>query len=229
MEPITPNPLPGPGVPVVQEASTSTPLLGTPTTITTPVQKKSQQTGWRGFLSTFLLIGGALVVAIFINQFVFQSYEVDGSSMEPSLHNKDRLIIWKLPRTWARITNHDYSPQRGDIIVFHKPDGSDEQLIKRVIGLPGDRVLVSDGTMTVFNKTKPDGFQPDDAPYGKNLPETAGNVDVSVGKGEIFVSGDNRIPGASLDSRSSLGNIDLDLVVGKLVLRLFPFQSFDTY
>ncbi len=113
--------------------------------------------------------------------------------------------------------------------MFHKPDGSEEQLIKRVIGLPGDRVVVSDGTITVFNKSDPDGFQPDDAPYGKNLPETAGNVDVSVGEGEIFVSGDNRIPGASLDSRSSLGNIDLGLVVGKLVLRLFPFQSFETF
>lgn len=185
--------------------------------------------GLRGFLSTFLLIGGALVFAIFINQFIFQSYEVDGSSMEPSLQHKDRLIIWKLPRTWARITNNDYSPQRGDVIVFHKPDGSEEQLIKRVIGLPGDRVVVSDGELTVFNKADPDGFRPDDAPYGKDLPETAGNVDVSVGKGEIFVSGDNRIPGASLDSRSSLGNIDLDLVVGKLVLRIFPFQSFETF
>lgn len=229
MEPITPNPLPGPNVPVVQDASTSTPLPGTPATITTPVQKKSQQTGWRGFLSTFLLIGGALVVAIFINQFVFQSYEVDGSSMEPSLHNKDRLIIWKLPRTWARITSHDFSPQRGDIIVFHKPDGSDEQLIKRVIGLPGDRVVVADDMITVYNSEFPDGFKPDSAPYGKDLAPTAGNVDVSVRKGEVFVSGDNRIPGASLDSRSSLGNIDMSLVVGKLVLRLFPFQSFDTY
>lgn len=194
----------------------------------TPV-KANKHSGLRGFLSTFLLIGGALVFAIIINQFIFQSYEVDGSSMEPSLQNKDRLIIWKLPRTWARITDNDYSPQRGDVIVFHKPDGSDEQLIKRVIGLPGDRVVVSDGEITVFNKADPDGFSPDDAPYGKNLPETAGNVDVSVGKGEVFVSGDNRIPGASLDSRSSLGNIDLDLVVGKLVLRIFPFQSFETF
>ncbi len=113
--------------------------------------------------------------------------------------------------------------------MFHKPDGSTEQLIKRVIGLPGDRVVVSDGVMTVFNKTFPNGFRPDDAPYGKNLAVTSGNVDVRVSKGEVFVSGDNRIPGASLDSRSSLGNIDLDLIVGKLVLRLFPFQSFDTF
>ncbi|MEK7472018.1 MAG: signal peptidase I [Patescibacteria group bacterium] len=206
----------------------ATPQPPSPSPLAPPVTKK-KHSGLRGFLSTFILIGGALLFAIFINQFIFQSYEVDGSSMEPSLQHKDRLIIWKLPRTWARITKNDYSPARGDVVVFHKPDGSEEQLIKRVIGLPGDRVVVSDGTITVFNKSDPDGFQPDDAPYGKNLPETAGNVDVSVGEGEIFVSGDNRIPGASLDSRSSLGNIDLGLVVGKLVLRLFPFQSFETF
>jgi len=194
-----------------------------------PLVMKKKYPGLRGFFSTFALIGGALLLAIFINQFVFQSYEVDGSSMEPSLQNEDRLIIWKLPRTWARITKHDYQPQRGDVIVFHKPDGSKEQLIKRVIGLPGERVVVSDGEITVFSKTFPDGFKPDDAPYGKNLSETAGNVDVRVDRGEVFVSGDNRIPGASLDSRSSLGNIDLDLVVGKLALRIFPFQSFETF
>lgn len=179
----------------------------------------------RSFFSTFLLIAGALVFALTINAFVFQSYEVDGSSMEPTLQNKDRLIIWKLPRTWASITNHQYEPKRGDVIVFHKPDGSDEQLIKRVIGLPGERVVVSDGNITVYNSEHPDGFNPDDAPYGKDLPITSGTVDTNVGAGEIFVSGDNRIPGASLDSRSSLGNVPLDKVVGKLVLRLFPLQN----
>lgn len=197
--------------------------------VNSPQKPQKKYSALKGFFSTFILIGGALFFAILINQFIFQSYQVDGSSMEPSLHNSDRLIIWKLPHTWSRITNHQFTPRRGDIIVFHKPDGSDEQLIKRVIGLPGDRVTVSEGVMTVFNKDNPSGFRPDDAPYGKDLQLTAGNVDVQVNAGEIFVSGDNRVPGASLDSRSSLGNIDLNLVVGKLVLRLYPFQSFETF
>lgn len=153
----------------------------------------------KSFLSTFLLIVGALVFELLINTFVFQSYEVDGSSMEPTLHNRDRLIIWKLPHTWGALTHHGYQPQRGDVIVFKKPDGSGEQLIKRVIGLPGDRVVVKDGKITVYNKEIPGGFNPDDAPYGKDLEETSGSVDVSVAPGEVFVSGDNRIPGASLD------------------------------
>lgn len=182
-----------------------------------------------GFFSNFFLIVSALIVALIINQFVFQSYEVDGSSMEPTLHNKDRLIIWKLPRTWALVTNKSYQPKRGDVVVFHKPNGSSEQLIKRVIGLPGERVIVKDGVVTVYNSENPGGIRPDDAPYGKNIPVTSGYVDVTVGPEEIFVCGDNRIPGASLDSRSSLGNVPLEKVVGKLVLRLYPFSKFDVF
>lgn len=191
--------------------------------------KKEKHSPLRSFVSTFLLIGGALVFALFINTFVFQSYEVDGSSMEPTLHNKDRLIIWKLPRTWARITGNDYTPKRGDIVVFHKPDGSSEQLIKRVIGLPGDRVVVGNGKITIYNDEHPEGFEPDDAPYGEDLVAVSDSMETNVKEGEVFVSGDNRAPGASLDSRTSLGNIPLKYMVGKLVLRLYPFQDFDTY
>lgn len=182
-----------------------------------------------GFFSNLVLIVGALIFALLINQYVFQSYEVDGNSMEPTLQNKDRLIIWKLPRTWSLMTNKPYQPNRGDIVVFHKPNGSSEQLIKRVVGLPGERVLVKDGVVTVYNSQNPGGIRPDEQEYGKNLAITNGYVDVTVGPNEIFVCGDNRIPGASLDSRSALGNVPLDKVVGKLVLRLYPFNKMDTY
>lgn len=188
-----------------------------------------KQSSVAGFFSNFVLIISALVVALLINQFVFQSYEVDGNSMEPTLHNHDRLIIWKLPRTWSLLTKHSYAPKRGDVIVFHKPNGSSEQLIKRVIGLPGERVVVKDGVITVYNASSPGGIRPDEAPYGKDLQITNGYVDVTVGPNEIFVCGDNRIPGASLDSRSALGNVPLEKVVGKLVLRLYPFSKFETF
>lgn len=182
-----------------------------------------------GFFSNFILIIGALIFALLINQFVFQSYEVDGNSMEPTLQNHDRLIIWKLPKTWSMVTNHDFQPKRGDVIVFHKPNGSTEQLIKRVMGLPGERVVVKDGIVTVYNAENPSGIRPDEAPYGKNLAITNGYVDVTVGPNEVFVCGDNRIPGASLDSRSSLGNVPFDKIVGKLVLRLYPFSKFEVF
>lgn len=178
----------------------------------------------------------APVIALMLTLFVFQSYQVDGPSMETTLQNNDRLIVWKLPRTWARITNHQYVPNRGDIIIFSEPglgnyeeeDGS-KQLVKRVIGLPGDKVVVKDGVITVYNTENPNGFQPDATmPYGANdhIPETDGEGTYTLGANQLFVSGDNR-PN-SLDSRA-FGPINTDQVVGKLVARILPLSNAEIF
>ncbi len=199
----------------------------------TTQEPKKPQSGWRELLSTVGILVAALFVALFIIAFVFRSYQVDGPSMENTLQNNDKLIIWKVPRSWARLTRHDYIPARGDIIVFSESGlsqfGQDDtkQLIKRVIGLPGDRVTVQDGKYTIYNKSHPDGFDPDTTlPYGKHIPVTSGNVDVTLGAHQLFVSGDNRPD--SLDSRS-FGPINTSQVVGKLVLRVFPLGSAETF
>jgi len=162
--------------------------------------------------------------------FVFQSYEVDGPSMEPTLQTSNRLIVWKAKRTWARITNNNYVPARGEIVVFVKKgmydfsNSKEKQLIKRVIGLPGERVVVQDGTMTVFNDANPNGFVPDKTlSYGSNITvPTGGNVDIVLGANEIFVSGDNRAN--SLDSRS-FGPVPVTDVVGTLAVRILPLNE----
>jgi signal peptidase I len=184
------------------------------------------QSGWRELASTVGILVAALLVALFIIAFVFRSYQVDGPSMESTLQNSDKLIIWKVPRSWARLTHHDYVPNRGDIIVFSESGLSQfgqndtKQLIKRVIGLPGDRVVVRDNKYTIYNKANPKGFNPDTTlPYGKNIPPTSGSVDVTLGRHQLFVSGDNRPD--SLDSRA-FGPINTAQVIGKLVLRVFP-------
>lgn len=185
--------------------------------------------GWRELFSTVGILVIALFVALFIIAFVFRSYQVDGPSMETTLQNSDKLIIWKVPRSWARLTGHDYIPERGDVIVFSESglgqfgQENTKQLIKRVIGLPGDRVVVGDGRYTIYNKAHPDGFNPDKTlPYGKNIPPTPGNVDVTLGAHQLFVSGDNRPD--SLDSRA-FGPINADQVIGKLVMRVFPIGN----
>ncbi len=185
-----------------------------------------KQSGWRELFSTVGILAAALLVALFIITFVFRSYQVDGPSMESTLQNNDKLIIWKVPRSWARITHHDYVPNRGDVIVFSQSGLSQfgqedtKQLIKRVVGLPGDRVVVRDGRITIYNAANPKGFSPDTTlPYGKNIPPTSGNIDITLGKDQLFVSGDNRPD--SLDSRT-FGPISTDDVIGKLVLRVFP-------
>lgn len=169
-------------------------------------------------------------MALFITAFVFQSYEVDGPSMERTLQTHDRLIIWKVKRTWARITNHDFIPSRGEVVVFvskglfQDEGGKDKQLIKRVIALPGERVTVADGKLTVFNKANPDGFNPDiTMDYGKDLEgETSGNVDITVPDGEVFVMGDHR--SNSLDSRY-FGPVPAHDIIGTLTARILPLNE----
>ena len=168
-------------------------------------------------------------MAILLTAFVFQSYQVDGQSMETTLQHNDRLIVWKIPRTWARLTNHPYIPQRGDVVVFTEPQlaqyGQDpgKQLIKRVIGLPGDRVVIKNSIVTVYNEAFPNGFNPDESlPYGNVIGNTTHETDVTVKEGSVFVLGDNR--NNSLDSRN-FGPIETGNIVGKLILRLIPLDN----
>ncbi len=196
-------------------------------------KKQSKGEGFKSVLSTILIVILAPVIALLLINYVFQSYEVDGPSMEQTLHHADRLIVWKVPRTIAKITNNDYIPNRGDIIIFVKRelhdahDGSQKQLIKRVIGLPGDRVVVSDGTVTVYNDQNRSGYNPDaGTDYEGSIHGTIGNVDITVNEGEVFVLGDNR--SNSLDSRV-FGSIKADDIVGKLELRIYPFKDFEQF
>lgn len=177
-------------------------------------------------LSTVAVLLVAPLVALFLTAFVFQSYQVDGPSMETTLYNNDRLLVWKVPKTWSRITGNAYVPNRGDVIIFVEKtvsgydQGSGKQLIKRVVGLPGERMVVRDGKATIYNKEYPNGFQPDKLlPYGKVIEETTGDVDTVIAKDQVFVLGDNR--SNSLDSRA-FGPIASKDIVGKLVLRVWP-------
>ena len=200
-----------------------------PTPPVTPPQKPRNE-GFRSVLSTLAILIAAPIVAILLTAFVFQSYEVDGSSMETTLQNHDRLIVSKLPHTFSRITGNDYIPNRGDVIIFNttaiqdgRNNGGSKQLIKRVIGLPGDRVVVKDEGITVYNTQYPEGFNPDKAePYGDVIKNTPGDIDVTVRAGEVFVCGDNRTN--STDSRI-IGTIPSKDIIGKLMLRIYPLNN----
>lgn len=177
-------------------------------------------------LSTVGILIAAPIVALLLTAFVFQSYEVDGPSMETTLDNHDRLLVLKLPRTIAKVTGNDYIPKRGEIVIFSTTsvqeggDGGPKQLIKRVIGLPGERVVVKDGTVKVYNSEHPQGFLPDkEGSWSNAITTTTGDVDVTVGKREVFVCGDNRTN--SLDSRV-IGAIPSKDIVGKLIFRIYP-------
>jgi signal peptidase I len=194
-----------------------------------PPRSQRSKEDWRSIFSTILILIVAPLIALFLTAFVFQSYEVDGPSMETTLQHKDRLIVWKVPRTVARVTNNYFIPGRGEIIVFVKRGISDyssqgdKQLIKRVVATPGERVVVRDGEVTVYNPDHPEGFNPDvSGGYSTEPRPTLGTVDMVVQEGEVFVLGDNRAN--SLDSRS-FGTVSAEDIVGVLAFRVFPFNK----
>lgn len=213
------------------------PTSGTPRNVADypvppPPEKKSRKSGkrgWRSALSTIALFLLAPLIALFIASFVIQSYQVEGASMETTLQNGDRLIVNKTHVSWSRLTNRPYIPNRGDIIIFNQaglpdaPFAQEKQLIKRVIGLPGERVVVSGGKITVYNQEHPQGFEPDSSTgYIISAATTPGNVDQIIPDGQIFVAGDNRTN--SEDSRY-FGPVSSEKLVGKLALRILPVEN----
>lgn len=189
---------------------------------------------------------------LFLNTYIYRSYNVVGASMENTLHNDDRVIVNRAVVSWEHFLGREYVPERGQIIVFinedeaavkeYKRQGvknpmtctvpsgvSDQYIIKRVIAFPGERVVVKDGVMTIYNEEHPDGFVYDtDWRISENdgpKEYTSGEVDVTVPNGELFVSGDNREGSHSWDSRNGLGTVPYCRIIGPVVLRLFPFDK----
>lgn len=174
------------------------------------------------------VIVSVIIMIIVIRAFVFQTYEVFGSSMSPTLSEQDRLIVFKLGKVTSNLFG-EYVPKRGEIVVFDSPKNDNLQLVKRVIALPGERIVIESGEITVFNEEFPDGFDPDlEFVDTLSYPKT-GNVDLTVPEGEIFVAGDNRATGKSLDSRNDLGTIPVENVVGDLIFRHVPLSDAGTF
>lgn len=153
----------------------------------------------------------------FTSYVAFQS-TVEGISMEPSLENRDSIIIDE----FSYIVG---SPKRYDIVVFPVDKniiGEEKSyFIKRVIGLPGETVYISDGKVYINNSLLKD------EKYGKELIKDAGlaSKPLTLGKDEYFVLGDNR--NMSTDSRSSVvGVVEKKDIIGKAVFRIWPFKKF---
>lgn len=162
----------------------------------------------------------ALAIIIPIRTFVLQPFYVKGASMEPTFKDNEYLIIDEL-------SYRLHEPRRGDVVVLRNPSLG-EFLIKRLIGLPGDRLVINDGTITIYSTSYPDGIKLDESPYLSTAVATFGNLDVTLGEKQYFVMGDNR--SASLDSRS-FGPITRKDIVGRTAVRAWPITraaTFDT-
>lgn len=151
--------------------------------------------------------------------------------MESTMYTGDRLIVNRIPVTISQLQNKQYTPERGQIIVFKNPNynsslGKDEYIVKRVIAFAGERVTVKNGIVTVFNSEHPAGFNPDTT-VNKNEPgkPTSGDVDTTVTEETIFVMGDHREGNYSCDSRNCMGTIPLFDIIGPVSLRIYPFNK----
>ncbi len=185
----------------------------------------------RDIANIVFFVASVICGALLINAFVFRSYSIVGRSMETTLHQNDRVIVNRLPVTWAQIKNVPYVPQRGDIIVFENPQHTSKQqdryLIKRVVGLPGDTITIKNNKITIVNKDNPQGFDPNESLKDKMNTQVSGEVNaVEVQDSHLFVIGDNREGNHSYDSRNGLGQVPFHAVIGPVSMRLFPLTSF---
>lgn len=168
----------------------------------------------RTIIEWVAVIGGALAVALVIQAFLVQAFYIPSSSMEPTLGVGDRVLVNKLS-----YDVHDVN--RGDLVVFERPDGAEgeiKDLIKRVIGLPGESVEIRDGAVVIDGRVLDEPYLADDEVLAEFAP-------TEVPDDTVFVMGDNRD-----DSRDSrvFGPISTDSIVGRAFVRVWPLTDLGT-
>jgi len=178
-----------------------------------PWQRFGHLVEFVGELIKIAVISTAIIIPVRL--FLIQPFYVKGASMEPNFYNHEYLII-------DEISYRLNEPQRGDIIVFRYPKDPTQFFIKRIIGLPGDRLVIANGQVRVFGEQYPSGTLVDESEYLSDSVVTSGVVNQQLGDDQYFVLGDNRQ--SSLDSRS-FGAIDRDHIVGKAWIRGWPFDK----
>ena len=168
-----------------------------------PTTKKGSRT-----LLEFLIILLVTFTLCFgiVRPFVAEVFYIPTESMVPTLEVSDRVVVNKLTYLFS-------VPQHGDIVVFESPDG-EMDLVKRVVGVPGDSIEVVGGSLYVNEERW-------EEPYlNRELPDTNSYGPVTVPEGHVFVMGDNRADSA--DSRYVIGPVPLEHIEGEAFMRIWP-------
>jgi len=173
---------------------------------------------WKKILKENLeMILIALMVVLPIRYFLIQPFVVQGSSMEPNFFPKNYLIVDELSYRFRE-------PKRFEVIVFKSPNSLKQYYIKRIIGLPNERVIIKNGEIRIINQKGEEVKLKED--FLSQGMVTKGEVDITLKNDQYFLLGDNRI--ASYDSRN-WGPISKELIVGRVWLRLWPINAFSIF
>ncbi len=190
-------------------------------------ENKSPSLKWlgRGLGAAGLFILELIKVAVLagitialVRYYLFKPFYVKGASMEPNFHDHEYLIIDELSYRFRPI-------ERGEVIVFKNPNNPKEYFLKRIIGLPGERVKVAEGQVTVYNEAHPEGTELHEIYLPKDL-LTVGEKVTVLKDNQYFVLGDNR--DNSYDSRR-FGSIDRSLIVGRTWFRGWPLSRMQVF
>ena len=180
------------------------------------VDKNKASGSWGGELWEILkvlLISVAIVLPI--RYYIAQPFIVRGASMEPNFENSEYLII-------DEASYYFYEPKRGEVVVFRYPRDPKQFFIKRIVGLPGEKIEVRKGKLVIYNSSYPEGFTLDEKYLYPPDRLTHPDVQTNLSESEYFVLGDNR--DFSSDSRV-WGALDRKFIVGRAFFRVWPFDE----
>ena len=196
-----------PEIPTEQQpATTEGAPIAPPGANVVPIAEPVKRTGIGLWLRDIVI---SAAVSILIITFLYQPVRVEGTSMLPRLEDHDRLFINKFVYRISAI-------QRGDVVVFHYPRDPEKSYIKRVIGLPGDRVVIDRGRVYLNGKLQREPYVPEE------YRDTRSMAEVVVPEDAFFMMGDHR--SISSDSRE-FGPVDRDLIYGKAVFVYWPTKD----
>jgi signal peptidase I len=202
------SPMDRPAEPAAERLAT----FGVETPQGTPAAMGRKKSGLLGtVIEIVVIVAAAFVIALLVQAFIVKPFTIHQVSMRPTLEEGDRILL-------NRLVYHFRQPARGDIIVFHSPINDSEDLVKRIVGVAGDRVAVTGGKLYVNSVAQ-------DEPYLLEQDFSGEMAEVLVPTGEVFVMGDNR--NNSGDSRL-FGPISTKRIIGSAFVVYWPIGQWKT-
>jgi signal peptidase I len=183
-------------------------------------RRRRKRSATRNIVEWILVLIGALVVALVVKTWLFQAFYIPSGSMEPTLRISDRVLVNKISYDVGDV-------RRGHIVVFERPDswgtGEIDDLIKRVIGLPGETISEENGHVFIDGEELDEPWLEPGVVTPAFFEESGCVPQCTLGDDEIFVLGDNR---GNSDASNHFGALPFDTVVGRAFIRVWPLGDF---